>query len=252
MIATIHQPHFLPWIGYLERVSKADIFILLDHVQYEHQNFQNRVRIKNGSGAQWITVPLRQTSHAESIREKRVCHENLFWPRNIGRTLEAIYGRTPYFTIYAAALAEIFAFRWEKLVDLNRKTIEFMKEAFEIKTPIVHSSEFKVEGQKTEMAIELCRAVGADVLLCGIGGSRHYLDVDALSKAGIQVRWQEFRHPRYVQQPSPETFIEGLSGLDMLFNCGPGSAALLRGAAPVSDILETAGPEPSTGVVHAS
>ena len=44
MIVAIHQPHYLPWLGYLHRMAQVDLFILLDHVQFERRNYQNRTR----------------------------------------------------------------------------------------------------------------------------------------------------------------------------------------------------------------
>src|SRR4051812_9589800 len=35
MIVTVHQPHYIPWLGYLHRMAAADLFIVLDHVQFE-------------------------------------------------------------------------------------------------------------------------------------------------------------------------------------------------------------------------
>ena len=37
MILAIHQPHFLPWLGYLHRMAQVDAFVLLDHVQFERR-----------------------------------------------------------------------------------------------------------------------------------------------------------------------------------------------------------------------
>jgi len=34
MRVAIHQPHYLPWLGYLHRMAQADLFIVLDHVQF--------------------------------------------------------------------------------------------------------------------------------------------------------------------------------------------------------------------------
>ena len=46
MIVAIHQPHYLPWLGYLHRMAQADLFVVLDHVQFERRNRQNRSQIR--------------------------------------------------------------------------------------------------------------------------------------------------------------------------------------------------------------
>src|SRR5690349_20766526 len=91
MIVAIHQPHFLPWLGYLERMLKADMFILLDHVQFEKQNYQNRVMIKTREGARWITVPVFTVSQHERIMDKTIDNHNEGrgrWGRKIYQTIQ--------------------------------------------------------------------------------------------------------------------------------------------------------------------
>ena len=58
MIITIHQPQYLPWLGYLDKIDRADTFVLLDNVQYKKNEWINRNRIKTINGPQWITVPV--------------------------------------------------------------------------------------------------------------------------------------------------------------------------------------------------
>jgi hypothetical protein len=101
-----------------------------------------------------------------------------------------------------------------------------MREAFEIRTPLARSSELGVEGAKSDLILNLCRAVGADGLLAGFGGSRQYLDPEAFAQAGVRVQWHEFTHPEY-PQCGAQPFIPGLAALDLLFNCGPASRAVL-------------------------
>ena len=54
----IHQPHYLPWLGYLAKWAAADVFVFLDTVQYTKNGWQNRNRIKTATGPQWLTVPV--------------------------------------------------------------------------------------------------------------------------------------------------------------------------------------------------
>ena len=119
--------------------------------------------------------------------------------------------------------------RWDRLSLLNEALIAFLRNALEITTPLVRSSELKASGAKSEMIIGLCRQVGADAYLAGTGGSKDYLDLDAFARAGIRVLWQDFQHPRYAQLPMRDSFIERLSAIDMLANCGPESARMLEG-----------------------
>jgi len=58
MIVAIHQPQFMPWLGYFDKMDRADCFVLLDNVQFKKNEWQNRNRIKTAQGAMWLTVPV--------------------------------------------------------------------------------------------------------------------------------------------------------------------------------------------------
>ncbi|UPT75138.1 MAG: WbqC family protein [Elusimicrobiota bacterium] len=232
MIVAAHQPNFMPWLGYFDKMRKADLFISVDHVQMERQGFQNRVRVKTGEGPRWLTVPVVQESRGETIAEKRVDNSRdgrFRWGRKAMLTLKYAYQKAPHFAAFEPELLKIFDGQWDRLAPLNEALIEVCREGLGIKTPIVRSSQLKVTGAKSEMVLNMCREVGAEAYLAGSGASKGYLDVAAFEAAGIRVLWQEFRHPRYVQHPPGDGFAERMSAFDLLFNCGPASAAILAG-----------------------
>lgn len=231
MIVAAHQPNFIPWLGYFDKMRKADLFITVDHVQLERQSFQNRTRIKTGAGARWITVPLVQRSRSERIVDKLVDNSRrgrFRWSRKMYLTLKYAYQSAPYFRTYDPALREIFDARWERLAELNARMIDLCRRALGIRTPMVNSSLMGIEGSKSEMVLNMCLSAGADAYLAGHGASRDYLDVEAFERAGVRVIWQDFEHPTYTQRPRSEEFIPNLSALDLILNCGPKSREIMR------------------------
>jgi hypothetical protein len=227
MIVAIHQPHYLPWLGYLHRMAQVDLFIVLDHVQFERRNHQNRSQIRVDGEARWLTVPVVQRSQKERIIDKLVDNEN---PRPWGRihfsTLCHAYREAEHFKTYAGAVREILHARWERLAELDRAMLDLLRDALEIRTPLARSSELGVDGAKSDLILNLCRAAGADALLAGFGGSRRYLDVEAFAREGVSIQWHDFKHPTY-RQCGRQPFIAGLAAIDLLFNCGPQSRAIL-------------------------
>jgi hypothetical protein len=234
MLVTIHQPHYLPWLGYMHRMARADVFVILDHVQFERGNgssYQNRTRYRMHADGhcepRWLTVPVAQRSHTERILDKEA--DPLWRSAAHASTLRHAYREAPYLDAYWPALKALLAKPWQHLVDLNIASIELLREALDIRTPLVRSSTLQVSGAKSELIIDICRALEADTFLGGLGGTRRYLDADAFERAGIRVEWQSFQHPVH-PQCGPGAFMPGLSSLDLLFNCGPASRAMLRGA----------------------
>jgi hypothetical protein len=230
MLIAIHQPHYVPWLGYLDRMVKADLFIVLDHVQFERRNFQNRTTIRLEGEPKLLTVPVVQLSQKERIIDKLVDNTeqgSRAWGPTHFKTLKYAYRKAPYFEPYAKRLQEILESRWEKLVDLDLAMLDFVRDAFEIRTPIKRSSEMVAGGARSELLLNLCKEVASgSVFLGGMGGSRRYLDHDAFAAAGIGVAWQQFVHPSYPQCGEGE-FIPGLTSLDVLFNCGPKARELV-------------------------
>src|SRR5580693_5231369 len=152
MIVAAHQPNFIPWLGYFDKMRKADLFVSVDHVQMERQSYQNRTSIKTGEGARWITVPVVQNSRDERIADKRIDNSRdgrFRWSRKMLLTLKYAYESAPHFREREAALAEILDTRWERLEELNHRLIEVWREALDIRTPMLRSSQMKITGAKS-------------------------------------------------------------------------------------------------------
>ncbi len=230
MIVAAHQPHYMPWLGYLDKMAKSDLFVIMDDLQYEAQNYQNRQRIKLHAGAQWLTVPLERGSQTDRICDKRIDNSGSrrqHWQRRTWMTLEINYRRAPFWHKYADELRAVYAQPWVSLLELDMKMLELARRWYGIKTPIIRASSLGLKGQKTDRLIDLCRKCDARAYLSGGGGSTDYLDVERFGRAGIGVIWQHFEHPRYPQRYPEIGFISHLGFIDMLMNVGDAAREIL-------------------------
>ena len=227
MIVSAHQPAFLPWLGYLDKIAKSDVFVVMDDLQYERENFQNRNRVRLAGGAHWLTVPLLRGSRQDRICDKRIDNTGLggrhHWQHRVWKTLEHNYRRAPHWATYAPDLERVFARRWDFLLELDLHILELARAWFGITVPIVRSSSLDLRGAKTARIADLCGKLGAKVYLSGKGGSASYLDVELLAREGVTTVWQQFAHPSYPQQQPG--FVSHLAFVDQLFNVGRASAA---------------------------
>ena len=229
MIVAAHQPSYLPWLGYLDKMATADLFVVMDDLQYQPQNFQNRNRIKVNNGTGWLTVPLQRGLQSDRIMEKKIQNaggERHQWQRVTWLTIETHYRRAPYFADYAGELRDLYSWSWDYLIDLDLALLELARRWFGVTTPLCLASSLGLKGQKTERIIDLCKKVGASVYLSGSGGSSTYLDVTAMRRAGIEVRWQKFEHPVYPQRYPEQGFAPNLGFVDLMLNCGPASSRI--------------------------
>jgi hypothetical protein len=234
MMVAAHQPAYLPWLGYLDKVAKADLFVVMDDLQYEAQNFQNRNRVKLNNGAAWLTVPLERGHQSDRICDKRIRNDSgnpkEQWQRKSWVTIETHYRRARFFESYAAELAEVYRRPWERLVDLDLHILEMARRWLGITTPVVLASSLQLEGVRSERILDMCRKVGAKVYLSGAGASTGYLDVELFRQSGVGVAWQSFRHPDYPQLYPQLGFVPNLGFIDLVLNCGPEARSLV--AAP--------------------
>ena len=233
MIVAAHQPHYMPWLGYLDKVAKADLFVVMDDLQFEAQNYQNRQRLKLAEGPAWLTVPLARGSQSDLILDKKIAASESpkqHWQHRHWNTIVTNYGRAPYFEKYADELHEVYTREWTDLLELDLHMLSLAQRWLDIDTPLVRSSQLGLQGLKTDRLIDLCRKLGARCYLTGAGGSTGYLDAEKMGRSGVGVIWQEFAHPVYSQRYSKVGFASHLGFLDLVFNCGPESRQLLFGA----------------------
>jgi hypothetical protein len=228
MIASMHQPEHLPWLGFFDKLRCCDVLVVLDTVQFARRDFQNRNRIKGAAGPIWLTVPVESKGKVDqAIEEVRIVEEQS-WRRKCWAAIRLNYGKAPHFAEHAPFFEALYAREWTRLLDLNMAVIRYLVEQFGITTRLVAGSELGVrERGGTAVALAACRAVGAATYLSGAFG-RDYLDERQFAEAGIAVRYQEFRHPAYPQLHGG--FLPQMSAIDLLFNCGPESRAVLERA----------------------
>ncbi|PIQ97166.1 MAG: hypothetical protein COV67_05665 [Nitrospinae bacterium CG11_big_fil_rev_8_21_14_0_20_56_8] len=233
MRIAILQPSYLPWLGYFEQMARVDRFVFLDDVQYTRRDWRNRNRVRTREGWCWLTVPVIQKNRYRQLLKETRIDPSMPWRRKHLETLRANYAHAPYFDLYFPRLESIYNKDPVFLVDLCYAGIGVLCEAFGIDTPTVPSSGLESGGEKVERILSLCRVLGATEYLNGDAG-RGYLSEDIFRKAGISLIFQEYRHPQYDQRfPG---FVPYLSAVDLLFNCGEKSGAILRQGGEVFEV----------------
>ncbi len=234
MHVTIHQPQFMPWLGYLDKIDQSDLFLLLDTVQFKKHEWQNRNRIRTSHGWQWLTVPVLH-QFGQRIDEVRI-NPTTAWKAQHLRALEVHYARAPYRDLYLPQLHQLYSTSWVKLCDLNKATVQWLLMAYGINTPVRCASEYLAREEPTDRLIDLCRAVGATQYLAG-PGAEHYMDRRRFEAAEIRLEVQAFHHPIYRQIYEP--FEPNLSALDLLLMQGPEALTTLRHARTVKACVTT-------------
>ena len=218
MIASGHQPNYLPWLGFFDKMRQCDVFIIEDSVQFEQQGFMNRNRVKTFDGVKWLTVPVKHVGRFLPINEVEIGNESEpDWARRHWRTLKCNYSKAPFWDKYSDFFEEAYSKKWQRLVDLNMHLIRGIMRFLRIDRPLVMASSLCVSGKGSDLVLAQCKAVGAKVQLSG-SGARSYLNLDTFERSGIEVVFQNFQHPVYPQLHGQ--FVPNLSVVDYLFCTG--------------------------------
>jgi len=220
MYVTIHQPEHLPWLGFFDKISQVDLFILLDNVQFRKNYFQNRnkIRVSSKEGWTYLTVPVLQKGRSEQLINEVEINNETNWREKHFRTLQQAYARAPHFKDHQGFLEKLYQTNWKKLIDLNCELIRYLMDAFDINKKVMLASELgETDGHKSDLILSLCRKVQATKYLSGSYG-KEYLELDKWKEAHIEVAFHEFTHPVYKQ--AYDSFVPGLSSIDCLFNLG--------------------------------
>ncbi len=222
-----HQPNFLPYMGFFYKIYKSDIFVLDDDVQYTSREYScddgvrvghnsNAIRIGDTRGK--ICVPVSY-HFGDKINEVRICYD-VQWKKKMLKTIRCNYGKHPFFELGFSMIEEALNMDYENLYDLNRHFLNEIIIGFGFTARIVTASADVPTGLKNnERNIFQCKSLGANVYYSGAGGGRKYNDEDAYSENGIRLEYSDYEPVRY-RQYHKNDFIENLSVIDYIFNCG--------------------------------
>ena len=228
MILSVHQPQYLPWLGYFGKVADSDLFVFLDLPQYKKREFQNRNRIKGPTGEIWLSVPVLSKGKFEQPIKDVEIDNTQAWQRNHWGTLSLHLKKAPYWARYGPGLEAFYTKRWDKLSDLNLEMTAWFFQQLGITTPWKIESQIGTSSESTERLIELCKKTGATAYLSGSGG-KDYMDEARFQAEGLGLQYQHYTHPTYAQRYGD--FLPYMSVVDLLMNVGPDSLAVLRGKA---------------------
>ena len=217
-IVVIHQPDFLSYLGFFHRLLHSDLYVVLDDVQFVKSNnsWTHRDKIKTQNGDKWLTISVKKASRDTNIN-KILLNDTIEWKKQNLDLVKQNYKKSKYFNEIFPYLEKLYSKEYEKLADFNMASILMLMELFDIKIDIVYSSDLQTSKTKSERLVEILTQVDATHYLSGIGAKDYHID-KPFDDAKIEVIWQYFKHPVYPQVY--KEFIQYLSSIDLLFNCG--------------------------------
>lgn len=218
-LVVIHQPDFMPYLGFFQRLLRADIYIVMDNVQYVRgsRTQTSRDKIKTAKGEKWINVGVQKPVFKCRIDDVNLSQDEQWRERSLNLIKEN-YKKADYFCEIYPYLESLYSLKCSRMIEFNMASIKMLIELFGIEDiEIKYASELAVEGKSNQLIINLVKAAGCRRYLSGTGAKAYYIH-EMYEEAGIEVVWQKFEHPIYKQQF--DGFIPYLSSIDLLLNCG--------------------------------
>ena len=184
-----------------------------DDVKFD-ERVTNRNKIISSTGYTWLNIPILKGHKFLNINEVKI-NNSIKWRKTNWKKITSGYNNAEYFYLYKEYFKKLYQKEWEFIFEINFEGIKKVIEWLGIKTEVIKESELNVRGTSTERLVNVCKAVGADVYLSGVGG-KNYIGVSG----GVEPIFA------YTQNLS-KVFIPDLSIIDVLANMGPKSKELL-------------------------
>lgn len=215
MVLSAHQPAYLPWLGYFEKIARSDVFVYLDTVQFEKNSFINRNQIKTPQGAMWLTIPVKTKGHTSSSLRTTEIDDTQPWRTKHLKSIEMNYRKAPRFEECFPKIETLIRMPERNLANYCFYQLQFWLKELAIETHLVRSSELSIVSAKSELVLDLCQHFSADHYFSGTLG-RDYLIEDDFKQAHISVEYQKFEPFIYPQLWGD--FVPYLSILDFYMN----------------------------------
>jgi len=225
MLVAIHQPNYLPWLGYFAKIAAADVFIFLDDVQFSKGSYTNRVQIARDGKSVWLTLPIR-CDFGDEISAVKIARDD--WARSHGDMLKQAYRKADHFRQVWPDIERFLGQAEGNLADINAGLIGKFVEKLGLNVRFESSSEMDAKSTKPdERLVELVSMVDPQgIYLSGKGGAKYQTE-DTFSDRGIELQYLGFSSPEYAR--SGDLFIPGLSIVDAVFHLGwEGTSELLK------------------------
>ena len=190
---SILLPTYFPSLLFWKIILKNNFF-WMKNSYYKKQTLRNRMFIHGANGKLMLSIPIRHSG----INQKRFYDDvsidlSSDWKKNHFKSIKIAYQSSPYFEFYEEDLKNFYQVETSNLYNFNLKSVELVLKWLEMDT----------KNRTIDFNIEIYKQ------------SKNIKEIDnreIKKKSNI----------KYIQTFEDKNgFIDGLSILDMIFNCGP-------------------------------
>ncbi|CAN7243440.1 WbqC family protein [Pararhizobium sp. LjRoot255] len=213
----ISQSMYFPWVGLLEQIRLADVFVHYDDVQYSKGSFSNRVQVKGVNGVSWMTLPLRDYHLGQRIDEVML-DERTDWRSKHREILRQAYLKAPFREEMLAIVDRVFSQEAATVADISRRSMLELAAYFGLdRAHFLSSHTLPIPGASSERVCDIVEHLEGTVYITG-HGARNYLNHALFEEKGIAVEYMQYERTSYPQLHGD--FTPYVTALDLVANCG--------------------------------
>ncbi len=218
MKVVITQSMLFPWVGLLEQMRLADVFVHYDDVQFSKGSFTNRVQVKTATGVHWMTVPIRDLKLGTVIDEVNTAHAAQWRDKHLSLLAQS-FQCAPHAEQALSLAREVYASDHPSIGHLARASMVALGRYFGLLEGkrVLDVRELGIGGSGSPRVLDIVRGVGGTIYVTG-HGARNYLDHEAFEQAGVKVEYMCYEHHPYPQGWGE--FTPYVTGLDLVANLG--------------------------------
>lgn len=196
MKLAIHQPNFLPRLKVLQKLSSADLWVILDSVQFAKNEWQSRARLlpyHDHAQAFWLTLPVSRKNGSQTLIQEIEILDARATQERCRKSLHHSFRSSPYWQFVGDYWEEIKPhFLSSKLVDIAVASTVLALQRWGQAPIIKYSSNLETTLKKSALMAEICSLLGAETYLAD-SGARNYLNECDFTK--VAVTWQNWTPP---------------------------------------------------------
>ncbi|HEX7137808.1 MAG TPA: WbqC family protein, partial [Vicinamibacterales bacterium] len=167
-VVAIHQPNFLPWLGFFDKMDRGDVFVLLDRVQLIRRSYTTRTTVLQGGQPVVLSLPVRHIGTQDLPIGDALLDDGVRATRKAAATIRHAYSRYPFWSDVGTPIVALLEQPPDHLLDLNAELLQHLARVLGIPwTKVTRQSELPHTGKKSELMASLTRAVDGDVYLSG-------------------------------------------------------------------------------------
>ena len=120
-IISIHQPNYIPWLGYFYKIYLSDIFVFLDDAQFSNEGMHTWHYIKTPQGPLRLKIPVNQKL-GDKINEV-LTRDELNWKQKHLKSIIINYKKSRYFEEIYNDFSVLLLDSYSNLASLNETLI---------------------------------------------------------------------------------------------------------------------------------